>query len=135
MAKEASAQLADFDVRPSDPERTVGTLSGGNQQRIVLARELSRTPAVLIAAYPTRGLDIAATRFVQRTLLELRRRGTAVLLVSADLDELLALSDRVGVLYRGRLRYASPAASADTRAMAAAMVGLSRAEAGPAPGA
>jgi ABC-type uncharacterized transport system ATPase subunit len=124
----ARSQLADFDVRPSDPQRIVGTFSGGNQQRVVLARELSRKPAVLIAAYPTRGLDIAAARFVQKTLLGLRQAGTAVLLVSADLDELLALSDRVGVLYRGRLSYMSPTASADRRAMAAALVGLSRAE-------
>jgi ABC-type uncharacterized transport system ATPase subunit len=126
MDNDARSQLIDFGVRPSEPERLVGTLSGGNQQRVVLARELSRKPDVLVAAYPTRGLDIAAASFVQETLLELRRQGAAILLVSADLDELLTLADRVGVLYRGRLSYLSPIANADRRVMAAAMVGLSR---------
>jgi ABC-type uncharacterized transport system ATPase subunit len=124
MREAARARLEEFDVRPCEPDQPVGTLSGGNQQRVVLARELSRKPVAVIAAYPTRGLDLAATRFVHTTLLQLRDSGSAVLLVSADLDELLALSDRAGVLYRGRLSYLSETQAADRSAMAAAMVGL-----------
>lgn len=124
MAAAVRDRMRAFDVRPDDPERLVGTLSGGNQQRVVLARELARKPVLLVAAYRTHGLDIAAVRFVHETLLALREQGTAVLVVSADRDELFAISDRVAVLYRGRVRYEARVCDVDVRAFGRAMVGL-----------
>lgn len=90
-----------FDIRGAGPKKPVKTLSGGNMQKIVLAREIGRAPKVLIAAQPTRGLDIGAINFVRQHLLEQKRRGTAILLVSADLEELMSLSDRIIILYEG----------------------------------
>lgn len=98
---QAKALLEEYDVRPADPSLKAGTLSGGNQQKVVLARELAREPKVLIADNPTWGLDVGAVDYVHRRLLEVKERGGAVLLLSLDLDELLKLSDRVLVMYRG----------------------------------
>ena len=95
--------LTRFDIRAPNENVELKTLSGGNAQKVVIARELGAQPKVLIAAQPTRGLDIGATRFVHEQLLALREAGVAVLLISADLDELLALSDRIAVLYGGRI--------------------------------
>ncbi len=92
-----------FDIRAQSEQTKVGALSGGNAQKVVVARELAEQPHVLIGAQPTRGLDVAAARFVHQELLRLRDAGTAILLVSADLDELLALSDRLVVIFEGRL--------------------------------
>ena len=78
-------------------------LSGGNLQRVILAREISANPSLMIAMQPTRGLDVGAIEGVQRLLLELRSSGTAVLLVSEELDEILALSDRIAVIYEGEI--------------------------------
>jgi simple sugar transport system ATP-binding protein len=91
----------EFDVRFSSPWAPVRWLSGGNIQKLILARELGQLPSVLIAAQPTRGLDVAATEFVHNMLLAMRDRGTAILLISDDLDEVLELSDRLVVLYGG----------------------------------
>jgi general nucleoside transport system ATP-binding protein len=97
-------QLIDrFSIRVSGPNAAVGTLSGGNMQKVVVARELSEQPRVLLVSQPTRGVDLSATQFIWRTITEARDRGAAVLLSSADLSELLALSDRLVVLYRGRI--------------------------------
>ena len=79
------------------------SLSGGNIQKLVLARELSRDPGVLIAAQPTRGVDIGATEYIHQRLLQERDNGTAILLISEDLDEIRALSDRIAVMYEGRI--------------------------------
>jgi general nucleoside transport system ATP-binding protein len=95
--------IADYDVRPADPKARTGSLSGGNQQKLVCAREMGRAPRCLIVGQPTRGLDIAAAAFVHERLFELKRRGAAILLVSADLDELRLLSDRVLVMLDGRI--------------------------------
>jgi simple sugar transport system ATP-binding protein len=93
-----------FDVRATSVEVPVGTLSGGNQQKVVLARELAmREPKLIVAMNPVRGLDVAATNFVYERLLEARAKGAGVLLISSELDELLALCDRIGVLLGGRL--------------------------------
>ncbi|MDX1931067.1 MAG: ABC transporter ATP-binding protein [Capsulimonadales bacterium] len=96
-------QVKAFDVRGAAPHLALRHLSGGNQQKLVLARELSRQPALLIAAQPTRGLDFAATAFVRSTLVRERERGCAVLLQSVDPEELLSLSDRIVVLRAGRV--------------------------------
>lgn len=103
-ARRRAAQLvAEFDVRCRSIDQRAGELSGGNQQKLVIARELSVGPRVVVAAQPTRGLDVGAAAAVHKTLLSLREQGAAVLLVSADLDEVCELSDRVVVLYGGRV--------------------------------
>ena len=92
-----------YNVKTPSVDTPVKSLSGGNIQKIILARELSRQPKVLIAAQPTRGLDIGATEYVHKRLIEQRSEGTAILLISEDLDEILALSDRIAVIYEGRI--------------------------------
>jgi ABC-type uncharacterized transport system ATPase subunit len=103
-AKRYSRELiGDYSIDTPSPETLAVNLSGGNQQRLVVAREFSREPKLVIAAQPTRGLDVGATEYVRRKLLDMRGRGCAVLLVSADLDEIWALSDRIAVIYEGRI--------------------------------
>jgi simple sugar transport system ATP-binding protein len=97
----ARGLLQQFDVRGGGPQTRASALSGGNQQKVVLAREIARDPGVLLAAQPTRGLDVGAIEFVHRRLVEARDRGKAVLLVSLELDEILSLSDRILVMYEG----------------------------------
>jgi len=99
----ARVVLQQFDVRGGGPTTRAGALSGGNQQKVVLAREIDRDPRVLIAAQPTRGLDVGAIEFVHRRLVEERDEGRAILLVSLELDEILSLSDRILVIYEGRI--------------------------------
>jgi general nucleoside transport system ATP-binding protein len=95
--------LNEFDVRGGGPHTRASTLSGGNQQKLVIAREVARDPRVLLAAQPTRGLDVGAIEYVHRRLVETRDQGKAVLLVSLELDEILSLSDRILVMYEGRI--------------------------------
>lgn len=95
--------IAEFDVRTPDEDTPAGSLSGGNQQKAILARELSRTPELVVVAQPTRGLDVGAIEYIHRRLVEERSAGKAVLLVSLELDEIMALSDRIAVLYEGRI--------------------------------
>ncbi len=95
--------VAEYDIRASSVEALASTLSGGNQQKTVLAREFSRALKLLVAAQPTRGVDVGSTEFVHQKLIEARDAGAAVLLVSAELDEILSLSDRIAVLYRGHI--------------------------------
>lgn len=99
----ARRQIDAFDVRPADPELPARALSGGNQQKIVIAREMGREFQVLLAAQPTRGVDVGAIEFIHAQLRAARNAGKAILLVSADLAEILALSDRVAVMYGGKL--------------------------------
>jgi general nucleoside transport system ATP-binding protein len=95
--------LQEFDVRGGTPQTPARALSGGNQQKVVIAREVDRDPRVLIAAQPTRGLDVGAIEFVHRRLVEERDEGRAVLLVSLELEEIVSLSDRILVIYEGRI--------------------------------
>ncbi|WP_440059352.1 ABC transporter ATP-binding protein [Thermogladius sp. 4427co] len=97
----ASKLIKEFDILTRSPLSQAKSLSGGNQQRLVLAREISKNPSVIIASNPTRGLDIASTEYIRRKLLELRDQGKAILLVSADLEEILQLSDRFAIMYNG----------------------------------
>src|SRR5258705_10893245 len=99
----AEARMAEFGVRARGPESFAATLSGGNQQKVVLARELGRAPRVVLAVQPTRGLDPGATRFVIEKILALSEAGAAVLYVSTELDEILAVADRIAVMYDGRV--------------------------------
>jgi len=99
----ATRLIAQFGVEPAVPSMSAELLSGGNQQKVIVARELSRDPELLIASQPTRGLDIGAAGMIHRLLVEHADRGKSVLLISADLAEVMSLSDRIGVMYRGRI--------------------------------
>jgi simple sugar transport system ATP-binding protein len=90
-----------FGIQATGPNAPAKSLSGGNQQKLIVGRELAKDPAIIIAAQPTRGLDIGAAHYIRELLVEMRRRGRAILLVSADLDEVLALSDRIAIMYEG----------------------------------
>jgi simple sugar transport system ATP-binding protein len=95
--------LNEFDVRGGTPTTPASSLSGGNQQKLVVAREIARDPRLLVASQPTRGLDVGATEFVHRRLIQERDEGRAILLVSFTLEEILSLSDRILVLYQGKV--------------------------------
>ncbi len=103
LVRRARALLEQYDVRGGGPHTRASALSGGNQQKVVLAREIGREPSALIAAQPTRGLDVGAIEFVHRRLVDARDNGKAVLLVSLELDEILSLSDRVLVIFEGKI--------------------------------
>jgi len=103
MVANARRLLLEFDVRGGGPQTPASSLSGGNQQKVILAREVSRSPQVLIAAQPTRGLDVGAIEFIHRRLIEQRDAGRGILLVSFELDEILSLSDRILALYEGQI--------------------------------
>jgi len=113
-----------FDVRPVAPLLRTSGLSGGNQQKLVLARELERDPVLLLVGQPTRGVDIGAIEFIHRRLIELRDAGKAILLVSAELEEVLSLADRVLVMCDGRLVGAMPTAEADVKEIGLMMAGI-----------
>ncbi len=119
----AMERMAEYDIRAPNAESVVATLSGGNQQKIVLARELGRRPKVLLAVQPTRGLDPGATRFVIERVLALREAGAAVLYISTELEEALGVGDRIGVLHGGRLVGMMPRADADVSRIGLMMAG------------
>ena len=96
--------IQDYDVRPPDPDRLIGSLSGGNQQKLILGREISLGRNFLVASHPTRGVDIGAMDAIHQRILALKEQGVGVLLLSSELDELLTLSDRIVVLYRGAIQ-------------------------------
>jgi len=103
IRKSAATSVKDFDVRTRSVRTATGTLSGGNQQKVILAREIGRDIRLLVASQPTRGLDVGSIEFVHRRLIEQRDRGVAVLIVSSELDEIYALADRIAVMYEGRI--------------------------------
>ena len=127
LLEHAHALIRAYDIRPGDPELPARALSGGNQQKIVVAREMARDFRVLLAAQPTRGVDVGAIEFIHTRLREARDRGKAVLLVSADLAEVLALADRVAVMYGGRLVAVLPRAEATPDTIGPLMTGAERA--------
>ncbi len=103
VRQESERLVEQFDVRAPSVDVLINTLSGGNQQKVIVARELTGTVDLLVVDQPTRGLDVGSIEYIHQQIIDMRDRGTAVLLVSAELDEILSLSDRIGVLYRGRL--------------------------------
>lgn len=119
----AEALVRRFDVRGADLDAPAGSLSGGNVQKLVLGRELAADPWVLVAAQPTRGLDLEAAEATRRLLIEHRDRGRAVLLISEDLEELLAVCDRISVIYEGVVSEGLPAAQADVEQLGLLMAG------------
>jgi simple sugar transport system ATP-binding protein len=124
MSRDAAALMREFDVRASGPDAPMSSLSGGNQQKAVLARELSLAPLkFLLAAQPTRGLDVSAVEAVYSRIQAARDRGLGVLLISSELSELIAVSDRVAVMYRGRIVGQMAATAANREAIGAMMSG------------
>jgi len=127
LVDRARTLLHEFDVRGGGPQTPAKSLSGGNQQKVVVAREVANDPRVLIAAQPTRGLDVGAIEFVHRRLVEERDEGRAVLLVSLELDEILSLSDRILVMYEGEI-VAEHGPGASEQELGVAMLGGTRDE-------
>ena len=123
LEERSRASLEEFDVRPPDPAHLAGRLSGGNQQKLIAARELSRGAPAILAAHPTRGVDLGAIDFLHRRLLAERDAGHAVLLVSSELSEILALSDRILVIYEGRIVHETTPALTDERTLGLRMTG------------
>jgi general nucleoside transport system ATP-binding protein len=115
--------VREYDVRTPGIEVTAASLSGGNQQKLIVGREMSHTPKLLIAAHPTRGVDVGAQAAIWDQIREARREGLAVLLISADLDELIGLSDTLRVMYRGRLVADADPAAITPEELGSAMTG------------
>ncbi|HEV7389284.1 MAG TPA: ABC transporter ATP-binding protein [Gemmatimonadaceae bacterium] len=119
-------EISAFDIRPPNPVLEARALSGGNQQKIVVAREMGRTFSALLASQPTRGVDVGAIEFIHQQLLDARAQGKAILLVSAELNEVLALSDRIAVMYRGRFAGVLPTADATEEILGEYMIGAKK---------
>jgi simple sugar transport system ATP-binding protein len=103
IQENADTLVKEFDIRTPSAAVNAGSLSGGNQQKVIVAREFSRPIKLLVAAQPTRGLDVGSVEYIHRRIIEKRDEGTAVLLVSTELDEIMELSDRIAVMYRGEI--------------------------------
>jgi general nucleoside transport system ATP-binding protein len=126
VMENALKEISSFDIRPANPLLAARALSGGNQQKIVVAREMGRSFSVLLASQPTRGVDVGAIEFIHQQLLDARARGKAILLVSAELNEVLALSDRIAVMYRGKFAVVMPAAEASEAVLGEYMIGTKK---------
>lgn len=124
IVQNAEQLVQEFDVRTSSATAAASTLSGGNQQKVVVAREFSRPIKLLIAAQPTRGLDVGSIEFIHKNIISRRDAGAAVLLVSAELDEILALSDRIAVMFKGKILATLPAAEATRAGLGLLMAGI-----------
>jgi simple sugar transport system ATP-binding protein len=120
----AAARAKEYDVRTPSIHVRAQNLSGGNQQKVIVAREFSRPLKLLIAAQPTRGLDVGSIEYIHNRIVAKRDEGTAVLLVSNELDEILSLSDRIAVMYKGKLIDTLPAAGATKEALGLLMAGV-----------
>jgi simple sugar transport system ATP-binding protein len=120
----ARASIERFDIRPASCDLKTANFSGGNQQKIVIAREMERDPEVLLVGQPTRGVDIGAIEFIHRQIVDLRDRGKAILLVSVELDEIQALSDRIIVMFDGRISGERLAGETDERELGLLMAGI-----------
>jgi general nucleoside transport system ATP-binding protein len=124
IARQATRLIQEFDIRPTNPNYSVGSLSGGNQQKVIMARELSRGARLLIACQPTRGVDIGAIELIHKRIVEARSQGMGVLLISSELDEILALSDRVAVMFKGNVVETLAIADASRDRLGCLMVGV-----------
>ena len=124
LRREANEKIEKFDIRPPDPNLKASNFSGGNQQKIVLAREIERNPHVLLVGQPTRGVDIGAIEFIHQQIVALRDQGKAILLVSVELDEILSLSDRVLVMFDGKIVGERVAAETDNKELGMLMAGM-----------
>ena len=113
IREQALELIERFDIKTPSPETPMASLSGGNQQRVVLARAITREPMVLVAAQPTHGLDVGAVEYMTDQLRRAASRGVSVLLISTELEEILALSDRIAVIHRGAIQGVLDRADAD----------------------
>jgi simple sugar transport system ATP-binding protein len=117
-------EMERFDVRPPNPRLTAKNFSGGNQQKIVLARELDRNPDILLIGQPTRGVDIGAIEFIHQQIINLRDQGKAILLVSVELEEILSMSDRIAVMFDGQIMGERLPANTDEKKLGLMMAGV-----------
>lgn len=124
IRRDTEAKMERFDVRPPNPKLAAKNFSGGNQQKIVLAREIERNPDLLLIGQPTRGVDIGAIEFIHQQIVALRDQGKAILLVSVELEEILALSDRVAVMFDGIIMGERQAADTDEKELGLLMAGM-----------
>jgi simple sugar transport system ATP-binding protein len=124
MIGDLAARMADYDVRPRDPLLKTSKFSGGNQQKIVLAREVERAPRVLLVGQPTRGVDIGAIEFIHRRLVALREAGVGIILVSVELEEIMSLSDRILVMCGGRVTGERRSDATDANDLGLLMAGI-----------
>jgi simple sugar transport system ATP-binding protein len=131
IVSDVERQMQDFDVRPADAHLATANFSGGNQQKIVLAREMDRSPDVLLVGQPTRGVDIGAIEFIHKRLIAMRDAGKAILLVSVELDEIMSLADRILVMFNGAVVGEVTQAAASEQALGLMMAGESAAEIAP----
>jgi ABC-type uncharacterized transport system ATPase subunit len=123
MARRCDAAIKEFEIKAKSDQH-LGTLSGGNMQKVLLARLFGRSPKAAVVSQPTRGLDVASTRYVRSLISDARAKGAAVLLVSEDLDEVLELADRVAVMYRGRVVGILPSESVTREKLGELMAGV-----------
>ena len=126
VKENAARAITSFDIRPPNAVLAARALSGGNQQKVVVAREMGRGFTVLLASQPTRGVDVGAIEFIHQQLLNARAQGKAILLVSAELNEVLALSDRIAVMYRGKFAAVMPSAEASEEVLGEYMIGTKK---------
>jgi len=126
VMENAIEEISSFDIRPPNPILAARALSGGNQQKVVVAREMGRKFSVLLASQPTRGVDVGAIEFIHQQLLDARAQDKAILLVSAELNEVLALSDRIAVMYRGKFAVVMPASDASEEVLGEYMIGAKK---------
>jgi simple sugar transport system ATP-binding protein len=124
VEEEARLLVHEFDVRTPSIVTSTASLSGGNQQKVIVARELSRPIKLLIASQPTRGLDVGSIEFIHHRIVGARERGAAVLLISAELDEIMSLSDRIAVMYKGQVLDVMPAEGASREKLGLLMAGV-----------
>jgi ABC-type uncharacterized transport system ATPase subunit len=124
ISRSAEMRVKQFDVRTPGINTPVANLSGGNQQKVIVAREFSRPIQLLIASQPTRGLDVGSIEYIHSRIIEKRDEGCAVLLVSPELDEILSLSDRIAVMYEGQILATLPAAGATKERLGLLMAGI-----------
>ncbi len=122
--KVAQERVKQFDVRTTSISVPVSNLSGGNQQKVIVAREFSRPIKLLIASQPTRGLDVGSIEYIHKQIIKKRDEGCAVLLVSPELDEIMSLSDRIGVMYAGHILDILPAKGATREKLGLLMAGI-----------
>ncbi|MDR0567680.1 MAG: ABC transporter ATP-binding protein [Spirochaetaceae bacterium] len=125
IASTAEELRSKYDIRSPNTLAAAGSLSGGNIQKVILAREISRRPKFLIAVYPIRGLDLGAVEFIHNQLLAKRREGVGILLISEELDEIINLSDRVAVIFKGQIQKVLPRSEANRRSLGVLMAGVS----------
>ena len=124
LKQERKERIKSFDIRPDNAFLQEKNFSGGNQQKIVLAREIEQNPNLLIVGQPTRGVDIGAIEFIHRRIIQLRDAGKAVILISVELDEILSLSDRIIVMFDGKIMGEKSASETDERELGLLMAGV-----------